>query len=83
MPAQLEDVYEKLGKLSGKLDTFSENVSGRLTAMDQKIDVLQSDVNKLNSAFSGMKVKIAGISGGIASVMSFAVAYIFDHITGK
>lgn len=82
--SELGDVLEKIGELRGIVKGFDQRFSSleeKLDRVDKKCDDLQDDVSKLRVAFSGIKMKMAGLSSIVGAAASFALVFAKDAIS--
>lgn len=81
--AELGDILEKIGEIRGIIKGYDQRFSSieeKLDKVDKKCDDLQEDVSKLRAAFSGMKIKLAGLSTAVGTIASLIIVFAKDAI---
>lgn len=72
------DLYEKVGRLTGLAEVLAKNQ----TEMQEEIKEIKKLLSENNAHLSSLKTRVATISGGIGTVVTLGITFIWNFITG-
>ncbi len=72
------DLYEKVGRLTGLVEGLADNQKKTSDELKEIKDLLAKNIETMGS----LKTTVATISGGIGTVVTLAITFIWNFITG-
>lgn len=72
-------LYEKIGKLDGRMEGFIRTQEEQGGDIKEIKKLLQDNTKTLTS----LKTRVATISGGIATVSTLAITFVWNSLLGK
>lgn len=73
------DLYEKVGRLTGLVESLADNHEKTSKELKDIKDLLAKNIETMGS----LKTTVATISGGIGTVVTLAITFIWNFITGS
>lgn len=73
------DLYEKVGRLTGLVEGLADNHEKASKELKDIKDLLAKNIETMGS----LKTTVATISGGIGTVVTLAITFIWNFITGS
>lgn len=73
------DLYEKVGRLTGLVEGLADNHEKTASELKEIKDLLAKNIETMGS----LKTTVATISGGIGTVVTLAITFIWDFVTGS
>ena len=73
------DLYEKVGRLTGLVEGLADNQKKTSDELKEIKDLLTKNIETMGS----LKTTVATISGGIGTVVTLAITFIWNFVTGS
>lgn len=72
------DLYEKVGKLSGSFDALNS----RVASIDRRMEEMAGKLDQISLSVGGLKMRVATISSGVGAVITLAITFVWRQIFG-
>jgi hypothetical protein len=77
------ELYEKVGKLTGLVESLADAQIHHRQEMTTELREMKSLLSENIKTMSSLKTTVATISGGIGTVVTLAITFIWNFVTGS